>query len=401
MPKDLTKTIHFFKVYENIYQEPEEDTLQTDTTGTDTTSISQDTTIQAQPAQTQDTIGQQDTLETRDTVEPAQADSAVADSAVSKEDTTGQTAIPPDSQVQQPVQSTREITDTIADLHNIFGVTELPISRKLYTDPAYQNFLYNIPEVKPSDSQESRTIYQPVENSMATTEKTKAEQIKELPIKKDFQGDFDWITFILIGIFLLIGWTRLFFSKYFIALLRSFHSYNYASSLYYGKNSLTIRASTVLNLIFFLTAGTFLFQTMNYYEFSVPYPDPIVQFFSLAAFFLVWYIWNYLTTGFIGSVFLRQTSFQEYFHNYNLYRKILGISLFPVILMLQYISPEYKAVIILIGVIIFGILYVTHILRGIVIFIKKNVSIFYLILYLCALEFLPLLVLYKVFIRGL
>ena len=407
MPKDLTKSIHFFEAYEYIYQEPAEDTLQTDTTRTDTTSILQDTTVQTQPVQTPDTVSQQDTIDQPDTLEslpteePAQADTVISDTTISKADTLQKAEGPSEPPVRQPVRSTPETTDTIADLHDIFGVTELPISKKLYTDPAYHNFLYNIPEVKPSDSMDSRAIYQPVKKSPVTTEETKAEQIKELPINQDSQGDFDWLTYVLIGTFLLIGWSRLFFAKYFSTLMKSLHSYNYASSLYYGKNSLTIKASTLLNLTFFLTAGTFLFQTLNYYEFSIPLTEPPLQLLALTGFFMVWYIWNYLTSAFIGSVFLRQNSFQEYFHNYNLYRKILGISLFPVILVLQYISPEYKAVIILIGAILFGILYFIHLLRGFVVFIKKNVSIFYLILYLCALEFLPLLLLYKVFIRGL
>jgi hypothetical protein len=53
------------------------------------------------------------------------------------------------------------------------------------------------------------------------------------------------------------------------------------------------------------------------------------------------------------------------------------------------------------GAALFGIVYFTHILRGLQIFMKKKVSIYYLILYLCALEILPLVVLYEVFIREL
>jgi len=398
MPKDLKKNIHFFEVFENIYQEPVADTLQTDTTRTDTSSISQDTTFQVQPQQPEDTTTQQDTS---DAQIQAQPDSALIDSLVREQDTTEEATIPAQPQVQEQVQQPPETTDTLADLHNIFGVTELPISKQLHSDPAFHNFLYNIPAVKDADNRQIRSIYKPLEKSQTTTEKTTAEQIKELPIRENLNGDYDWITYILIGTFLLIGWSRLFFSKYFLALIKSFHSYNYASSLYFGKNSLTIRASALLNLTFFISAGTFLFQCLHYYDYSVPSLNPITQFLVLSAFFLIWYIWNYLTTGFIGFVFLRQKSFHEYFHNYNLYRKLLGISLFPIVLVLQYISPEYKPLFMLIGAIIFGFLYFTHILRGLLIFMKKNVSIFYLILYLCALEFLPLVVLYDLFVRGL
>ncbi|MFP4620012.1 MAG: DUF4271 domain-containing protein [Bacteroidales bacterium] len=402
MPKELNKTIHFFEAYADIYQEPTEDTLQTDTTRTDSIGIQQDTTFQAPPEETGDTLEQQDTseatMEAEQTVSP---DSTTIDSLVTEEDSVKETEISQQRQAQQQPPVSRETPDTLSDLYSMFGVTELPISSQLYSDPAYHNFLYNIPFVKPADSQQIQAVYKPAKKSLSATEKTKTEQIKELPIPRTHNGDYDWVTYILIATFLLIGWTRLFFFRYFVSLMKSFHSYNYASSLYYGQNSLTIRASFLLNLTFFLTAGTFLFQCMNYYEVSIPSLNPLAQFLVFSTFFLAWHIWNYLSTGFIGIVFLRQKSFQEYFHNYNLYRKILGVSLFPVIIVLQYISPEYKPLIMVFGMVIFGFLYFTHILRGLLIFIKKNVSIFYLILYLCALEFLPLLILYKVFIRGL
>ena len=402
MPNDLTKTIHFFEAFETIYQEPVRDTLQTDTTRTDTTSIAQDTTFQSQPDQTMDSIDQQDTLEVKIQEEQQeQPDSARIDSLVRQEDSTQEAVIRPEPQVQEPVQTQRETTDTLADLYQIFDVTELPISSQLENDPAFHNFLYNIPAVRPADSQKTTMIYQPTEKSLVTRKTTEVKQLEELPLKEKAQGEYDWMTYIIIFSFLLIGWSRLFFSKYFVALLKSFHSNNYASSLYYGKNSLTIRASALLNLTFFITGGAFLFQCMNHYDFSIPFLNPIQQLSLLSGFLLVWYIWNYLTSGFVGFVFLRQQSFREYFHNYNLYRKMAGISLFPVIAVFQYISVEYKPIIIYIGAAIFGILYFIHILRGFIVFIKKNVSIFYLILYLCALEFLPLVVLYEVFIRGL
>lgn len=404
MPKDLTKTIHFFEAYENIYQEPVSDTLQTDTTITDTsiidtTIVSQDSSVQIQPG---DTINQQDTSEIQlQTKQPAQPDSAMLDSLVREEKETKEAVRPAKTQVSEPVESIKEKTDTIADLYEIFGVTELPISKKLQDDPAYHNFLYNIPEVKPMDNKKADAIYQPTDQSLSINNTTEVKQIKELPFEKGIDNGYDWITYVLILSFLLIGWTRLFFSRYFNALIKSIHSFTYASSLYYEKNSLTLRASFLLNFTFFIIGGTFLFQCMNYYELSVPYLTPLNQFLLLSAFFLVWYIWNYLTTGFIGFIFLRQKSFGEYFHNYNLYRKLMGISLFPIIIVLQYISAEYKPIIIVIGIVIFGILYFTHIVRGLQIFLKKNVSIFYLILYLCALEFLPMVVLYEVFTREL
>ena len=79
----------------------------------------------------------------------------------------------------------------------------------------------------------------------------------------------------------------------------------------------------------------------------------------------------------------------------------MGISLLPVAVVIQFIHEEYSSLFLLIGAILIGILFIAHILRGLQIFIKEGVSIFYLFLYLCALEFLPILLAFEVFIREL
>ena len=52
------------------------------------------------------------------------------------------------------------------------------------------------------------------------------------------------------------------------------------------------------------------------------------------------------------------------------------------------------------GVIVLAILYLIRVIRLFIIFINKNISLFYLILYLCALEILPVLISVK-YISGL
>jgi hypothetical protein len=49
------------------------------------------------------------------------------------------------------------------------------------------------------------------------------------------------------------------------------------------------------------------------------------------------------------------------------------------------------------GSLITGSVYLIRVARLFMIFIRKSISIFYLILYLCALEFLPVVVLLKYF----
>jgi len=420
MPKDLKTSIDFFQAYHNFLKEPARDTIRDtiadpqDTLPQDTLpqdavprdtvpgeSISPDTSVTEEPAipdttslqQGEDSIQQQPTGELRrdtpeqtpeQTPEPAQAQ-----------------RITPSASSTTPRAGETEITDSVAVLHEILGVTELPIGKRLQNDPAHHNFLYHIPSIKPRDSISVEEIYQPTRQSPKQLTEQQVQPQQEIPVKNTRTEGYDWITFVLVASLLLIGWTRLFYKKYFISLVKSFHFHNYASSLYFGRNSVTQRASVFLNLNFFIITGVLAFQTLENMPYTLDGIQPLHLWVAFSVFFMTWYAWNFLMSRFIGFVFLRQRVFSEYLHNYNLYRKIAGISLFPIAVIIQFIQEEYREIFLLAGGIIFGIIFLVHIIRGLQVFLKEGISIFYLFLYLCALEFLPIILVFEVFIRHL
>ncbi len=90
-------------------------------------------------------------------------------------------------------------------------------------------------------------------------------------------------------------------------------------------------------------------------------------------------------------------AFEEYIVTiYQSYR-FLGITLFLIIVLLSYTNLFPLKSLFIPGFIIAAVVYLMRIIRLFLIFMKRNISILYLILYLCALEFLPVLVLMKYF----
>ena len=408
MPKDLKMSIDFFQAYHQLLKKPVRDTV-----GSQQDTIPQDTlprdTISPDTLSTEE-LSLPDTATTQPAIDSLEQEQAVTPAA----DTTSQTSQPsqavqpaqaqPAVSRQQPPARQRETTkeDPVATLHDILGVTELPIEARLKSDPAYHNFLYNIPSVKPQDSLEIQEIYQPTDQTPRQLREEKQVQPgNEIPAQNPMATGYDWITFILVGSLILVGWTRLFYKKYFISLIKSFHFYNYASTLYFGKNSITQRAGVFLNLNFFIITGLLAFQVIQNFSLSISEIRPVYLWLGFTAFFMVWYAWNFLMSRFIGFVFLRQRAFSEYLHNYNLYRKIAGMAIFPIVTIVQFIQEEYREAFLIAGGILLGIIFLVHIIRGLQVFLKEGVSIFYLFLYLCALEFLPILLVFEVFIRQL
>jgi hypothetical protein len=64
--------------------------------------------------------------------------------------------------------------------------------------------------------------------------------------------------------------------------------------------------------------------------------------------------------------------------------------------LIAYFPSEDPMIAVFLGVFTTSVFYVMLLKRGISILLKKQFPIFYLFLYLCTLEFLPLLLIYKI-----
>ena len=287
----------------------------------------------------------------------------------------------------------RRKTDTSELMYKQFGIAGFPIKEKLDIDPFQQNFLYNLNSIKPTDKKIKQDVF--IENieTVATTE------AKEVEIKPKYitgRIQFDWITILLIASFLLLGWVRLFNKKYLTSLVKSVLSFQESNKLFRDKNSLMVRASFIINFLFVSNIAVFTIQIKHYFNLNLNGMDDYILYFLIMSSILGLYIFRAIFSFSIGAIFLKQKLFSEYFHNVNIYTKNTGMFLFPVVITLQFLTYEYVGFIIYLGIAISALLYLIQIFRAFQINIKKNVSIFYMILYLCAFEFSPFLIAYKV-----
>ena len=77
--------------------------------------------------------------------------------------------------------------------------------------------------------------------------------------------------------------------------------------------------------------------------------------------------------------------------------ELAAFFLFLFIILMSYTEILPVKVFILSGIFILAIIYLIRVVRLFIIFLNRNISIFYLILYLCALEILPVLIIVKYF----
>jgi hypothetical protein len=121
-----------------------------------------------------------------------------------------------------------------------------------------------------------------------------------------------------------------------------------------------------------------------------------VGFIQTMALILGFFLGKKLLYWIMGSLFIGTSDTRELMFNMDNSYRAEGIILFPIVGVITF-EPFGNAVF-AIAAGIFTLLFFYGILlkRAVSILLKKQVSIFYLFLYLCTLEFLPLLIIYKV-----
>ncbi|HEY5511911.1 MAG TPA: DUF4271 domain-containing protein [Prolixibacteraceae bacterium] len=204
----------------------------------------------------------------------------------------------------------------------------------------------------------------------------------------------DW-TFFLI----LIGWTifaslRLGFSKYIVQVFQSIFNFTISSRLYreqgYNNNFGPFR----LNLIFYL------FLPFPIYLIAKDNGVSLMGFSGIELYVIVMVVINayFLTKIFLykilGSVFSQKEASGELVFNMMLYHNVLGMIMLPVATFHSLVpAMGFVSLFLVPGLIL--IFYLLSLLRSIYFAIRTGISIFYLILYLCALEILPILLVVK------
>jgi len=155
--------------------------------------------------------------------------------------------------------------------------------------------------------------------------------------------------------------------------------------------------STIMNLISFIIIALFGYSVAIYYE-VIPSGFKGISAWLIAVGIISLAVTIRHTVCFVtGAASGQKELFREYllgiYHSY----RFGAVFLFVFIIMMSYteILPEKDYI--LSGIIILCIIYLIRVIRLLIIFLNRSISIFYLILYLCALEILPVLIIVKYF----
>lgn len=204
-----------------------------------------------------------------------------------------------------------------------------------------------------------------------------------------------WSIGILTFGFIIFAWCKLLYNRYFNQILRAAFIYHNSYSLFRDNNIVLRRISFALNTLFAVNISLFLTHICIYYNFKPFELSYFIYFLFFLGILILYYFIHSLLILLTGLLFYSINKNKEYVYNNYLLNKNVGIYIFPIIAVLPYINDLFAPYLIVFGVIILIFFYLLRLFRGFQIILQKGISIFYLILYLCTLEFLPMVWMYR------
>jgi len=158
--------------------------------------------------------------------------------------------------------------------------------------------------------------------------------------------------------------------------------------------------STLKNLISFFILGLFAYNSASYNN-LLPVSGSGILFWIISVLVIITAVTlRHIVCLLAGAISGEREVFMEYVSTIYQFYRFSALLIFLVTILMSYTAIFSLGQLFNAGVIIIAILYLIRVMRLFVIFINKNISLFYFILYLCALEILPIVISVK-YISGL
>ncbi len=208
------------------------------------------------------------------------------------------------------------------------------------------------------------------------------------------QHSMDWITMLLMVCLFIFAWVQASYAKRLKQIIRAAIQPYFINQLEREGSLFRERISLGLGFTFLLIVSVFVFLLFKTFGSLPPVFSPQVFLLLIFSVLLLFQVIRSAFIYFSGFIFNTREASRMYQLNTLLFNHIIGIVLLPLTIMAFYLDSK---ALLSIGVVITTLLilygFFRNILTGLA---NKNYNLFYLFLYLCTLEILPMLLLYKV-----
>jgi hypothetical protein len=238
------------------------------------------------------------------------------------------------------------------------------------------------------------------EKNLRREQESRAVLVKSLKEGKEIPADLfhsDWIILVIIIAAICYSVIRVLAKNLFTEATRFFFSRGANDPGSHDTSSLFHWQSTLMNFVSFLNTGLFSYLVLTRYNML---PENLQGIQALMISFIVISLLitlRHFICLITGNISDEPEAFNEYIHVVYQWYRIIGLISFILVILISYTSVFPPGLLFISGFVLFAVAYFFRVFRLFLIFLKRDISIFYLILYLCALEFLPVLISIKYF----
>ncbi len=209
----------------------------------------------------------------------------------------------------------------------------------------------------------------------------------------------DWVLGLILILWMIFASVRVEFSEYLGQIFSSLVNLNAAIRLFRQRGYKMMFGTARLDWIFFLVLPLSVFQIAQFFKVDLSGYPSIILFIGLLLILNFYFFIKILIHKLVGSITMLKDQTEELIFNIRLYYRALGCILLPIVT-IHAILPVTNFITIWVMAFLIVLMYFATVLRSIYMGYQKDISIFYLILYLCIIEILPLLLIFKLVIAS-
>lgn len=208
----------------------------------------------------------------------------------------------------------------------------------------------------------------------------------------------DWFTVILIFIVIAVTSLKVFYSRILFQIFKAFVNSNTANQIVRDENILVQRASVLLSVICYGVLAMFAYFISVKFNYQNSFIGTgFVKFLFISFSIAFAYSLKMISLKIIGFILNFEKPVAAYIFNLFLINNVLGMVLLPLLIILTYFNFPYSQYLLFASIAMVALFFIYRIIKGIIICTSAtHVNLFYLFLYICALEISPLLIIIKV-----
>ncbi len=212
---------------------------------------------------------------------------------------------------------------------------------------------------------------------------------------------FEGMFYLMVGLLFYFAIVKLFFSKYLANLLTLFFRASMRQQQLREQVLQFPFPSLLLNVLFIFSGGLYGAFLMRYYHYG-PLESLWFHFQYIAVLLAGLYLLKYLIIKVVGWIFNRSRAADFYLFVVFMTNKIIGIFLLPFLTLIMFSGNVLTEIAITLSIIMICVFYIYRFIGSYATLHKEiKISGLYFILYLCAFEIAPLLLIYKVLVTYL